>query len=122
MFASLIRAFTQNHVRLETQSDDPRFRPWIIAGTTAEQLGQQLQSWVESKPLWNVESKDSGANAWHLTRRTRWLGFVDDIHLQLIDEPAGCRVEAESRSRIGKGDLGQNRRNLLELRTSLKVV
>jgi uncharacterized protein (DUF1499 family) len=122
MFASLIRAFTQNHVRLEPQSDDPRFRPWMIAGARAEELGKQLQSWVESKPLWSVESKGSGSAMWHLTRRTRWLGFVDDIHLQLIDEPAGCRVEAESRSRIGKGDLGQNRRNLLELRKALKVV
>jgi uncharacterized protein (DUF1499 family) len=121
MFASLIRAFTQNHVRLDSQSDDPRFRPWIIKGANADEVEKQIGRWVDSHPLWNIESKNA-ASHWHLTRRTRWLRFVDDIHLQVVDHPEGCVIEAESRSRIGKGDLGQNRRNLLELRKALKVV
>jgi uncharacterized protein (DUF1499 family) len=55
----------------------------------------------------------------HVTRRTRVFRFVDDITIQLTEEAGGTRVDAESKSRFGKGDLGQNPRNLRELRKGL---
>ena len=47
-----------------------------------------------------------------LTRRTWMVRFIDDVLVWLEETPGGCRVHARSRSRIGRGDLGQNRRNL----------
>jgi uncharacterized protein (DUF1499 family) len=51
----------------------------------------------------------------HLVRRTRLFRFADDIRLTFHQENGLTLVHAESRSRVGAGDLGQNRRNILEL-------
>jgi uncharacterized protein (DUF1499 family) len=49
------------------------------------------------------------------TRTTRIFRFVDDISVLLEPAVGGTAVAARSGSRIGRGDLGQNRRNLAEL-------
>ena len=54
-----------------------------------------------------------------MTRRTRVFRFIDDITIEFHETTSGVRVEAESRSRVGKGDLGQNPRNLIELSKAL---
>jgi uncharacterized protein (DUF1499 family) len=73
-----------------------------------------LQAIQTLPPRWAVV--DRVPNAIHLTRRTRVFGFIDDIVIGFAQEGVGVTlVHAESRSRIGKGDLGQNRRNILEL-------
>jgi uncharacterized protein (DUF1499 family) len=64
-------------------------------------------------------SIDPVAGTAHLTRRTRVLRFTDDVRLSLTPGDGGTVVHAESRSRIGVGDLGQNRRNILELWAAL---
>jgi uncharacterized protein (DUF1499 family) len=43
------------------------------------------------------------------------FGFVDDVALRFVPAGPGTLVHAESKSRVGVGDLGQNRRNILEL-------
>jgi uncharacterized protein (DUF1499 family) len=50
-----------------------------------------------------------------LTRTTPVMRFTDDIDVVLRAEGNSTRVQAESQSRVGKGDLGQNPRNLKEL-------
>jgi uncharacterized protein (DUF1499 family) len=45
---------------------------------------------------------------------------VDDIRLRFEPTSSDTRVQAESRSRVGVGNFGQNRRNILELRAALK--
>lgn len=64
---------------------------------------------------WKVAGSDPAAGTLHLTRTTPVFRFVDDVRLVFEPKPTGCRVHAESRSRVGVGDLGQNRRNILEL-------
>jgi uncharacterized protein (DUF1499 family) len=64
-------------------------------------------------PHWRVESADEAGL--HLTRRTRVFGFVDDVTLRFLPAGPGTLIHAESKSRVGVGDLGQNRRNILEL-------
>jgi uncharacterized protein (DUF1499 family) len=71
-------------------------------------------------PCWQVEASDSSKGTIHATRRTRLWRFVDDIRLRLEPTPAGVRIHARSQSRLGKADLGQNRRNLLELFAALR--
>jgi uncharacterized protein (DUF1499 family) len=43
------------------------------------------------------------------------MKYRDDIRVQIEPAAEGTRLSAESRSRVGKGDLGQNPRNLREL-------
>jgi uncharacterized protein (DUF1499 family) len=46
---------------------------------------------------------------------------VDDVRLTLTPGTDGTVVHAESRSRVGLGDLGQNRRNILELWRAIRA-
>ena len=48
-------------------------------------------------------------------RKTRLFGFEDDVTARVYPDPDGARLELTSASRLGKGDLGQNSRNLAEL-------
>jgi uncharacterized protein (DUF1499 family) len=48
--------------------------------------------------------------------------FVDDIFVRLEPFAGGTRVHARSRAGLGVGDLGQNRRNLLELLRALRTL
>ena len=65
-------------------------------------------------PRWRVEESPN-PNELRLTRRTRLWRFVDDVTVTFKPAGPGTMIHAESRSRLGKGDLGQNRRNILEL-------
>lgn len=64
-------------------------------------------------PRWSVASRDDeGAR---LVRATRLLRFKDDVTVRVSPEGGGARAEFASASRVGKGDMGQNPRNLREL-------
>ena len=71
---------------------------------------------VDRLPRWTV--RDAGEDGLDLVRSTSVFRFKDDITVRVFQEGA-TRVEFESASRIGKGDLGQNPRNLRELLDAL---
>jgi uncharacterized protein (DUF1499 family) len=48
-------------------------------------------------------------------RKTRLFRFRDDVTARVRPDPGGARLELTSASRLGRGDLGQNPRNLEEL-------
>ena len=53
----------------------------------------------------------------HAEVRSLVFRFVDDLHL-LLDSQAGC-IHVRSASRLGKSDLGVNRRRIEALRVAL---
>ena len=59
-----------------------------------------------------MASEEAGVRA---VRKTRLFGFEDDVTARVCPDPDGARLELTSASRLGKGDLGQNPRNLAEL-------
>jgi len=61
-----------------------------------------------------TEIVERSATYVHATCRTRWLGFVDDLELEL--RPASGTVAVRSASRVGYSDLGVNRRRIERLR------
>jgi uncharacterized protein (DUF1499 family) len=68
---------------------------------------------VERLPRWRLAgSERSEVRA---VRQTRLFRFEDDVTARVYPEPQGARAEFVSASRLGKGDLGQNPRNLGEL-------
>jgi uncharacterized protein (DUF1499 family) len=62
---------------------------------------------------WRVVGQAAGVV--QATRTTRLFRFVDDISILLEPASGGTAVSARSGSRVGRGDFGQNRRNLAEL-------
>jgi uncharacterized protein (DUF1499 family) len=79
----------------------------------------RVESAIGGLPRWRVESADAAAGTVTATRRTRLFRFTDDVTIRLEPVAAGTRVHARSQSRVGASDLGQNRRNVLELFAAL---
>ena len=115
---SILNWFTRNWADTD-EGIDPALAPPLIPMpiSTALELVEQILS---AFSLWTIESVDREQFTLHATRRTRIMCFVDDIRIRLEEVPEGTRLHARSQSRVGKGDLGQNRRNLLELFRTLK--
>ncbi len=110
------RDLTTNHARLTDDAADEQLRPPLVRGMPAEVAGR-IAAWVESQARWslvNQKTLDEGLEM-NLIRVTPIMRFTDDITVILRNEKEGTRVKATSQSRVGKGDLGQNPRNLKEL-------
>jgi len=110
------RDLSINFASLDAKSPDSRLHPPIVPQSVQE-TEEKIKAWVEQAPRWSIESSDLTAEEGtiHLTRTTKIFRWVDDIQIRLHAEDDGTRIEAESRSRVGKGDLGQNPRNLREM-------
>ena len=110
------RDLTTNHARLTDDAADEQLRPPLVRGIPAE-VADRIAAWVESQTRWslvNQKTFDEGLEM-NLIRVTPIMRFTDDITVILRNEKEGTRVKATSQSRVGKGDLGQNPRNLKEL-------
>jgi uncharacterized protein (DUF1499 family) len=107
----LLRWFTKNWANT-TAPTHPDLAPLAVPVGLTDAFALVRKA-IATLPRWAVAEQTP--TALRLTRRTRLWGFTDDV--AVTGAAAGDRtlIHAESRSRIGKGDLGQNRRNILEL-------
>ena len=108
------RDWSQNEATLEGMT---------VNGTPSEVV-DSLQTWADANLSWKVESSEAqpGGAKVHLTHTTGFLRFVDDVHVEVTatsNDPPKSTVSAKSKSRVGKGDLGQNPRNLKKLEAAL---
>ena len=110
------RDLTTNQARLSDDAVDEQLRPPLILGTPTE-VAERIARWIDQQARWKLVSQqkiEQGVEM-KLTRTTLIMRFVDDVDVFLRAEGDSTRVKAQSQSRIGKGDLGQNPRNLKEL-------
>ena len=96
----------------------------IGSDSTPDELTDQICLWIGDQPQWKLQSADRSVPTEHrlkLTRNTLILSFTDDIEVKIAGKENGTSdIFASSRSRIGKGDLGQNPRNLKELLSAVQ--
>jgi uncharacterized protein (DUF1499 family) len=93
-------------------AEDPRLRPHVYPLSPVRAAHAVVDA-IDSLPRWEVIAGKDGV-IW-ATRRTRVFRFVDDVYLLLLPAHDSTVIFARSASRVGRGDLGQNRRNLGEL-------
>jgi uncharacterized protein (DUF1499 family) len=110
--------FTRNWASTD-EGQDPALGPLELPLAIPDAL-THLETVISRLPRWQVKSADAAAGRLLATRRTRLWRFVDEVTIRLEATPHGCRVHADSRSRVGKADFGQNRRNLLQLLKALR--
>lgn len=116
------RDLTTNFARLDAASSDADLRPLQVE-RSPEAVAESIEAWVDTTGNWQVISRrplDRGVEM-ELTRTTALMRFTDDVKVNLDSKDGGTYVRAQSQSRIGKGDLGQNPRNLKELTTGIKA-
>lgn len=138
------RDWTTNHAEFSPSSEDPMLRP-IEMDADLDRVESVLRNWTAGQSAWAIvppasdppssgdpisndrgsSDQDSSMKRIHLTHRTPVFRFVDDVVVELTPiNPTGdggprTRVDATSRSRVGRGDLGQNPRNLRALRAGI---
>lgn len=113
----LIRWFTR-HVASTDGPTHPDLAPLVLPLPPDAAVGW-VKSAVTGLARWRVEGEPVGEL--RLVRRTRVFRFADDVTLRFRPAGPGTLVHATSRSRLGKGDLGQNRRNIRELWAALRA-
>ena len=113
----LFRWFTKNWANTSEPSH------WdlapVVVPLTPDAAAELVRKAVATLPHWRVESE--APSEFRLTRRTRVFGFVDDVTVTLKPAGPGTMIHAASKSRVGVGDLGQNRRNILELWAAIRA-
>jgi len=110
------RDLNTNYAETSPNHPNEHQRPMTIS-MDRDQFVDDLEICLSHKEGWEVESirREAKRSILHATRTTKWLRFTDDIYVYVNDDEKGIVVSATSQSRIGKGDLGQNPRNLQEL-------
>lgn len=115
------RDLTQNYAETSPSARDNRLAPLEAPAPPAE-LAAATERAVKSLPNWRLESRrdEAASIQLHCVRTTGIMRYQDDIHVAITPHAAGSRLSASSRSRVGKGDLGQNPRNLRELLAAVR--
>jgi uncharacterized protein (DUF1499 family) len=116
------RDLTTNSAATDAQSRDERLRP-IRSMLPPDHLADLVVEAMQPRNNWKLQSRTPHAERidLHFVRTTPWLRFQDDIRVQIELAPGGGSfLNANSQSRIGKGDLGQNPRNLRELLAAVR--
>ncbi len=106
------RDLTTNTASTDPNAADPRLRP-LGVDASDEQFAEAVRSFAEQNGAWELVGSDDSTHK--LVRTTGLLRFKDDVTVSLTQTGGGRVVEASSASRVGRGDLGQNPRNLREL-------
>jgi uncharacterized protein (DUF1499 family) len=110
--ALLARGSGTNFAATSPAATDPRLRPRLIPLATGPAADSLIRA-IAAIRGWRVVGRADGVI--QATRTTRLFRFVDDISILLEPASGGTAVSARSGSRVGRGDFGQNRRNLAEL-------
>lgn len=128
------RDLTTNRATTDPGAADQRLHP--VAGfADVEAVETSLARFLGKNAAWSSgEASDLPADSplreqlpgeatrvWNLVRTTGIMRYRDDVWLVAQPmEDGSLTLHAESRSRVGKGDLGQNPRNLRALMQALQ--
>lgn len=110
------RDLSTNHAETTQNNPNPLLHPLTIPGERDSATAIVTNAIVQLDN-WSIESitTEGKRTIIHATRTTKLFKFTDDIRVYLNDVDDGVQVTATSQSRVGKGDLGQNPRNIAEL-------
>lgn len=125
------RDLSTNRAATSGDASDETLRTLKLPATI-EQVREAINHFVEQRTNWSLskttvddENDDENDNENQvlvlLVRTSRLFRFADDVKVTLQPCLEGTLVDAVSQSRVGKGDLGQNPRNLRKLLEALRT-
>lgn len=108
-----------NDVETGKTPEYPEIQPQYYTADPAR-VFDESKAGVEALESWDVVEADVQTGTITATRTTGVFGFVDDVLVTVkpVTEFA-TQVNVRSSSRVGKGDFGQNARNIREFFTEL---
>ncbi|MCW1970385.1 MAG: DUF1499 domain-containing protein [Anaerolineae bacterium] len=106
-----------NCVSTEATTALHQIAPISLVGTPA-QAQDKLLAALKTLPNVNIVTNSTGYV--HAEFRTPGMGYIDDAEFVLSDGGAGnSRIDFRSASRLGRGDMGVNRRSMEAVRAAL---
>lgn len=81
---------------------------------------QKLELTMAAQVGWTITHKDAAAGLIEAEVTGGMFRFVDDIVVRVRPDGAGARVDARSRSRVGKGDFGANANRIKALFATIR--
>ena len=115
------RDLSMNRAETSADAKDPRLHPiqsTLLPADLAEVVestAERLTGWKPSQAKDGYKTVTDEKTEIHFERTTRVWRFVDDVVVTITPTETGSELHATSQSRVGRGDLGQNPRNLAEL-------
>ena len=116
------RDFTTNVATTSESTDLKPLRLAISADEAAERLKQRIANLAHWTWVDQTRSQEGEINV-TLVRQTTLFRFKDDVQVSISPEANSAPrvvLNVTSRSRVGKGDLGQNPRNIKELFAAMR--
>jgi hypothetical protein len=109
---SLWTALTRNRAATRPDHADPRLRGRAYAVPFATVWTAALDT-ATSRRRWSITESDPKAGEIVAESRTLLWRFTDDVRIRVsLDADGNTRVDLESASRKGRGDLGTNARRI----------
>lgn len=113
------RLFVVNDVTTGESAAYPKLRSRVYYGELATVLAAAEQA-VRSLPRWRVVYSDAENEVVEAEAESTFGGFLDDVTVYATPLGHGqTRVTIRSRSRLGRGDLGQNALHIRELQDAM---
>lgn len=115
------RDLSTNHAETTRSHPNPLLQPLTVSEDRTAATTRVTDAIMQLKN-WSIESitTEGKRTIIHATRTTPLFKFTDDIRVYLNDVDDGVQITATSQSRVGKGDLGQNPRNIAELMSKIR--
>ena len=116
------RDLTTNRATTSAEASDPWMRSSVLSASIGE-VREAIIRFTAREGSWKLRddtiiAETGGSLA--LVRTSKLFRFADDIDVSLRPVNTGTRVDVTSASRVGKGDLGQNPRNIRQLMQALR--
>jgi uncharacterized protein (DUF1499 family) len=109
----IIRPFVNN----EVSTDEPGWYPEIEPQryeVSADEVFEAARESIRARERWETVEADGEARRLEVEVTTEMMDFVDDLVVEVEERDGGAVVHAESQSRVGEGDLGQNAQTVRE--------
>ncbi len=110
-----------NVAETSESATDPRLRPLDVELPPADAAAMVRKATLEL-PRWQAGDiqSDGEIQRLELVRTTPLMRYRDDVRVSVISRDGGARIHVHSQSRVGRGDLGQNPRNIDELLSAVR--
>lgn len=113
------RDLTTNTAETDVDAADESMRP-LATSSDFDQIEQAAKRIAQESSDWEFATADPAEQTLHLIHISGLFNFRDDVKLRVESLPHGQQVHVRSQSRIGKGDLGQNPRNIRDIHKRLR--
>lgn len=114
----LLTYLSKNHAQTRSDHEFPELRPRTYP-MSADALFDKVTKAIADLG-WESVDTDPGQRKIHIVVSTPWLGFKDDIDVNLKQSSSSeTTLQISSRSRVGRADYGANISHIVRLQEAL---